>query len=140
MRSLATRLVYANFHITVAYWLISSVCDLYEIFTHWDYYQHEWFAIPDLEMAYVGQPLILIFFLIFLWLSLFIWKLPHAAEATAMVGLALLFVCGLCGAVLVLVGNSVYERQPFRFQWGLVYLGTTMLIFAAVYYDRQSRW
>lgn len=142
MRPSATKLLYAllyaNFHVAVAWALLRDGYRLYHIFTNWDHYQHLWQGMPKLEVASIGGPLLVICFSVFIWIGIFIRGNPRAATFAGLFGFALLLGFGLVGAVLVLVGNSLYERPVFFMHWLRIYLGGSMLLFAAAYLDRNS--
>lgn len=86
----------------------------------------------------MGLPVMVIACSVFVWVGIIIYEDTDLAEFAGLFGFALFFVFGLGRAVLVVVGNSLYERPVYHMPWLLIYLGFSMLLFAGAYMDETS--
>jgi hypothetical protein len=130
-------LVWINAHIAVGVCLVDNAIDFLWLLTHWnEVYQQA--GLGRFAVRQLGRPLLVIITAGIIWFHGVLFRDIMARGTVVVFGCGYLFLFGLVAFAIGAMAEGLYERPIYAIQWSVIYLGASLLAYAAWGYGPET--
>jgi hypothetical protein len=130
-------LIWINAHIAVAVCIVDNAIDFVWLLAHWnEVYQQS--GLGRIAVRQLGRPLFVIFTAGLIWFQGVLFRDIMARGAVVVFGGAYLLLFGAVAFVVGMLARSIYDRPVYAIQWSVIYLGASLLAYAAWGYAPET--
>jgi hypothetical protein len=135
--SVLSVLIWINAHIAVAVCIVDNAIDFVWLLAHWnEVYQQS--GLGRIAVRQLGRPLFVIFTAGLIWFQGVLFRDIMARGAVVVFGGAYLLLFGAVAFVVGMLAKSIYDRPIYAIQWSVIYLGASLLAYAAWGYAPET--
>ena len=135
--SVLSVLIWINAHIAVAVCIVDNAIDFVWLLAHWnEVYQQS--GLGRIAVRQLGRPLFVIFTAGLIWFQGVLFRDIMARGAVVLFGGAYLLLFGAVALVVGMLAKSIYDRPIYAIQWSVIYLGASLLAYAAWGYAPET--
>ncbi len=135
--SVLSVLIWINAHIAVAVCIVDNAIDFVWLLAHWnEVYQQS--GLGRIAVRQLGRPLFVIFTAGLIWFQGVLFRDIMARGAVVLFGGAYLLLFGAVAFVVGMLAKSIYDRPIYAIQWSVIYLGASLLAYAAWGYAPET--
>lgn len=137
LKRLFSVLVWINAHIAVGVCIVDNAIDFLWILTHWnEVYQQA--GLGRFAVRQLGRPLLVIVTAGIIWFNGVLFRDIMARGAVVVFGCGYLLLFGVVAFIVGAMAESLYERPIYAIQWSVIYLGASLLAYAAWGYAPET--
>lgn len=129
--------VWVNAILAVAVCVVDSGIEFLWMIAHWGEI-YEQTGVLRLAIGQLGRPLFLIITALIVWFQAVFPRDIFMRGAVILFGGGYLFLFGVIAMLVALLAEGLYERPIYAIQWSVIYLGISLLLFAAWGYGPET--